>query len=128
MAPVGYYDPDGDERDSTIQQRPAPKTDLQRTVLEACGRKTFSGPQERAAWRKIEAYALGADHDSLLFEEWILFCARVWKKANTPVPTRSYSHLVKWIMNTPKRDDWILNNRARILKERAERMQAQTRT
>lgn len=118
--PVGSYDPDSEEGQV---QRPAwsrPKDDLDKSALEACGRKYFKTSEERKAWKALREKALGATDEKILFEEWIKhnikLCAEANKKARRT--ERIFPTLLRMIANSDRRVDWEAANRETILQNR----------
>lgn len=93
------------------------KTDLQEAALAATGRTRFKDKPEREAFKKWEAYALGADDESLVWQAWIKNRIEIAGVLNVKQIVFTMPNLIKAIANEDKRSIWFTDNRAKVLKK-----------
>ena len=95
------------------------KTDLQKAALEATGRKDtgFRDNVQYKLFTDQEANALGADPESRVWAAWIAWRIDQTKALNKKAINISMDKLIHNIGLKEKRDEWILDHRAEVLKK-----------
>jgi hypothetical protein len=94
-------------------------TDLQRAALAATGRSIY-GFRDNDQWKafsKLEEFAKGADDESRMWNAWIKYRIDQTAHFNVKVVNVPLDQLIYRIGMQDKREEWFMDNRAKVLKK-----------
>lgn len=123
MTPIGYYDPDEDERPAKVPAKYTPRDDLDHRMVKSVGCKYYSNQSRYQNWKKIRGIIQGVDEASVLYRAWVIHNIGIAERLNARRIHLTMDDLFRNILDEryggDNRNTWIAKNREKVLQERA---------